>query len=86
MKVKMLQSEWGNNKVNNDFHVTLYKVIGKDRRTSYRINIEDIGTSEVARMDYEGTNARKYAQSEFDDIVYGNKTPHEAGFCFALAL
>jgi len=74
MKVEMLQSEWGNKKVNHDYHVTLYKMSGEGSEW-YRINIENTRDGRYARREFTGEVARDMAQNEFNEIVYGDKTP-----------
>lgn len=74
MIVEMLQSEWGKEKVNNAYHVTLYR-IEDGNSVWYRINIENTRDGRYARRVFLGPGARKMAQKEFDGIVYGDKTP-----------
>ena len=56
------------------YYVSLYKVSDGNKEW-YRINVEDSATAKFAKVEFEGNMAREMAQKEFDEIVYGDKTP-----------
>ena len=74
MMVEMLKSEWGQEPVNRDYHVTVYKIFDGNSGC-YRINIENTRDGRYARREFTGDGARVMAQNEFAEIVYGDKTP-----------